>query len=99
MMRGAFVLFAALALGFGTGSARAADEEPGQGKLYVTSWFGGVVTVVDVASRRVTARVPVGVQDHNVVLNPDQTQAWVTNSLFGPGSCCLTSRCRTSTSF
>ena len=51
-----------------------------QGRLYVTSWFGGVISVVDVASGAVTGSIPVGVQDHNVILNPDQTRAWVTNN-------------------
>lgn len=60
--------------------AQASEEVEQQGKLYVTSWFGGVISVVDVASGELTNSIPVGVQDHNVVLNPDQTQAWVTNN-------------------
>jgi hypothetical protein len=47
MMRRMFIVAAALAIGLGA-LARAADESR-QGKLYVT-WFGGVVSVVDVAS-------------------------------------------------
>src|SRR5713101_1363272 len=59
---------------------RAGPPEAMQGKLYVTSWFGGVVTVVDLGKGRTLNTVPVGVQDHNVFLNPDQTEAWVTNN-------------------
>ena len=61
-------------------SAHASDAVEQQGKLYVTSWFGGVISVVDVASGEVTNSIPVGVQDHNVILNPEQTRAWVTNN-------------------
>ena len=60
--------------------AESDEVVPSQGRLYVTSWFGGVISVVNVASGAVTASIPVGVQDHNVVLNPDQTRAWVTNN-------------------
>ena len=60
--------------------SQAAEAPSGQGKLYTTSWFGGVISTVDVSTRKVTATVPVGVQNHNIILNADQTRAWVTNN-------------------
>jgi len=47
---------------------------------YATAWFGGAVSALDVAARKMTGEVPVGVQNHNVILNPDQTRAWVTHN-------------------
>ncbi len=60
--------------------AHAADAPGGQGKLYATSWFGGVISTVDAGTRKMTGTVPVGIQNHNVALKPNQTQAWVTNN-------------------
>ena len=74
-------LLLATAATIAIGSASYAADAPAfQGKLYATAWFGGVVSVVDVATRKMTANVPVGVQNHNIILNPDQTRAWVTNN-------------------
>lgn len=53
---------------------------PGGGKVYATSWFGGVLSVVDLATRQVMSTIAVGVQNHNVMLSPDQKSAWVTNN-------------------
>src|SRR5262245_26761876 len=63
-----------------TSASHATDTSAFQGKLYATAWFGGAVSVVDVAARKMTVNVPVGVQNHNIILNPDQTRAWVTNN-------------------
>jgi YVTN family beta-propeller protein len=57
---------------------RKASEKIG-GKLYVTSWFGDWITVVDLDSGKATAEIKVGAKNHNVFLSPDQKQAWVTN--------------------
>ena len=72
-------LMAAAVLAFAS-VCQAADPPTGEGKLYATSWFGGVISAVDVATRKVTAAVPVGIQNHNIFLSPDQTRAWVTNN-------------------
>ena len=50
------------------------------GRLYVTSWFGGVVSVVDLRGGTLRRTIPVGVQNHNVFLAPDRKTAWVTNN-------------------
>lgn len=60
--------------------ANAADAPGGQGKLCATSWFGGAISIVDVETRKMTDAIPVGVQNHDVALNPNQTQAWATNN-------------------
>ena len=60
-----------------------ADRSGSEGSLYVTSWYGRSITVVDVGTRQVVRTIPVGIQDHNVALNPSQTQAWVTNNSAG----------------
>jgi len=73
-------LLAATAVLAITSSSHAMDMSAFQGKLYATAWFGGAVSVVDVAARKMTVEVPVGVQNHNIILNPDQTRAWVTNT-------------------
>ncbi len=64
-------------------SGAAGQQAPIQGKLYVTSWFGGVVSVIDLSKRAVTEEIRVGVQNHNVVLAPSQSHAWVTNNNAG----------------
>jgi DNA-binding beta-propeller fold protein YncE len=63
-----------------TSTSHATDTAAFRGKLYATAWFGGAVSVVDVAARKMTVNVPVGVQNHNIILNPDQTRAWITNN-------------------
>lgn len=62
-----------------TGWAQVKPSGSSNGKLYVTSWFGGVISVVDIETKQVSATISVGVQDHNVFLSPDQKSAWVTN--------------------
>jgi YVTN family beta-propeller protein len=49
------------------------------GKVYVTSWFGQWISVVDLDSGKATAEIKVGAKNHNVFMSPDQKQAWVTN--------------------
>ena len=62
-------LLLATAATIAIGSASYAADAPAfQGKLYATAWFGGVVSVVDVATRKMTANVPVGIQNHNIIL-------------------------------
>ena len=58
-------------LGF-AGGGRAQSAPAASGKTYVTSWFGGAVSVVDLQRGTVLSTIPVGVQDHNVFLSPDQ---------------------------
>ena len=53
--------------GYGNG-AQAQSAPLTQGKVYVTSWFGGAVSVIDLESSRVTTTIPVGVHDHNRVV-------------------------------
>ena len=50
------------------------------GRLYVTSWFGGVVSVVDLKAGALRQTIPVGIQNHTVFLAPDRKTAWVTNN-------------------
>lgn len=50
------------------------------GKLYVTSWFGDWISVVDLDAGKVTGQIKVGMKNHNVYLSPDQKFAWVTNN-------------------
>ena len=56
------------------------SDAPASGKVYVTSWFGGVISVADLETGEIIRTVPVGVQDHNVFLSPDQQVAWMTNN-------------------
>ncbi|MGZ8096620.1 MAG: YncE family protein [Methylosarcina sp.] len=49
----------------------------------MTSWFGGVVAVVDLAAGTVKQTISVRVHNHNVALRPDKRQAWVTNNNAG----------------
>lgn len=58
-------------------------EQRGAGKLYVTSWFGGEISVVDLERGGVVKTIPVGVHDHNVFLSPDRSTAWVANNNSG----------------
>lgn len=55
----------------------------GAGKLYVTSWFGGEISVIDLNRGAVTKTIGVGVHDHNVFLSPDRSAAWVANNNSG----------------
>jgi YVTN family beta-propeller protein len=60
----------------------AAQDQPIQkigGKLYVTSWFGDWISVIDLDSGKVVTEIKVGAKNHNVFLSPDQKRAWVTN--------------------
>jgi YVTN family beta-propeller protein len=74
------VLAAGLALAPLSHAESSSTTPTPQGKLYVTAWFGGVVDIIDAETRKVQRSVPVGVQDHNVFLSPDQSKAWVTNN-------------------
>jgi YVTN family beta-propeller protein len=62
---------------------QSAAAPPLAGRLYVTSWFGGVVSIVDLATGELRKTLPVGVQNHNVFLAPDRATAWVTNNADG----------------
>lgn len=66
-----------------TSPARAEEPPPLTGTVYATSWFGGVIAVVDLAEGKVKQTIPVGIHNHNVALRPDQKQAWVTNNNAG----------------
>lgn len=75
----------AAALGAGAslpfcGSAGAQPAALGAGRLYVTSWFGNAISVVDLAKGKAIKTIPVGVHDHNVFLSPDRREAWVANN-------------------
>ena len=72
-------VFCACMAGYGN-EAQAQSAPLTQGKVYVTSWFGGAVSVIDLESSRVTTTIPVGVHDHNVFLSPDRKFVWVTNN-------------------
>lgn len=61
-------------------TAVGAESAPRSGKLYVTSWFGNALSVIDLEQGRVVKTIPVGVHDHNVFLSPDRTEAWVANN-------------------
>jgi DNA-binding beta-propeller fold protein YncE len=63
--------------------ASAQAPSPLKGTAYVTSWFGGVVTAIDLAAGAAAKTIPVGIHNHNVALRPDQKQAWVTNNNAG----------------
>ena len=76
-------VFSVVLLG-GINPARTEDEPlKVPGKIYTTSWYGGVISVVDTETWTETKRIPVGVHDHNVYLSPDQRFAWVTNNNSG----------------
>jgi YVTN family beta-propeller protein len=63
---------------------RAALEPYGSlGRVYVTAWFGGVLSRVDLDAGVVGPPVQVGVLNHNVFLTPDRRFAWVTNNNAG----------------
>jgi len=73
------LLLSAIAFQFSSGpSAQSRSSVPG--KVYTTSWFGAVISVVDLGSGKAVKTIPVGVQDHNIFLSPDQKIAWVTNN-------------------
>lgn len=65
------------------GASPALEQAPAslKGTAYVTSWFGGVVTAIDLASGSSARTIPVGVHNHNVALRPDQKQACVRSHL------------------
>ena len=63
-------LAAGAAIPFSAG-ARAQSTPLGAGKLYVTSWFGAAISVVDLAKGETVKTIPVGVHDHNVYLSPE----------------------------
>ena len=74
-------------------SSTAAKRIPdAQGKLYVTSWFGGAIHVVDLARGEAVRTIPVGVHNHNVFLSPDKKAAWVANNNNGTVSVIDTSK-------
>ncbi|WP_434011226.1 YncE family protein [Methyloceanibacter sp.] len=62
------------------GTAMAQPMPVGAGRLYVTSWFGAAISVVDLARGEAVKTIPVGVHDHNVFLSPDRSAAWVANN-------------------
>jgi YVTN family beta-propeller protein len=69
----------AIAFVFSSGpSAQSRSSVPG--KVYTTSWFGAMISVVDLGSGKAVKTIPVGVQDHNIFLSPDQKTAWVANN-------------------
>ncbi len=57
-----------------------AAEENLSGKIYVTSWFGNVVSIIDARNLHVSAVANVGVHDSTIRLTPDQKFAWVANN-------------------
>jgi len=70
-----------LVVSFGASPVWAQARTPLKGTVYVTSWFGGTVTIVDLAGGGSAERtIPVRIHTHNVALRPDQKQVWVTNN-------------------
>jgi len=55
-------------------------EENLSGKIYVTSWFANVVSIIDARNLHISAVANVGVQDSSVRLTPDEKFAWVANN-------------------
>ncbi len=53
--------------------------DPQRSRAYVTSLGEGVVSVIDVAARRLLRTVPSGKQAEGVALTPDGRELWVTN--------------------
>lgn len=43
------------------------------GKLYVTSWFGDWISVIDLDASNVVTEIRLGAKNHNVFLSPDQS--------------------------
>ncbi|MGH2347181.1 MAG: FixH family protein, partial [Chloroflexota bacterium] len=52
---------------------------PGRDEAWVTDYGGGQVAVVDLRTKRVTAKIQVGLGPVHVVFNAGGTRAWVTN--------------------
>src|SRR5262245_31356101 len=69
------VMFALLLAGFGVGAALA------QTRAYVTNGNGNTVSVIDTATHRVIATVPVGSGPNGVALTPNGRFAYVANQL------------------
>jgi YVTN family beta-propeller protein len=68
---------------FGASPVRAQAPTPLKGTAYVTSWFSGVVTAIDLGTGSAERTIPVGIHNHNVALRPDQKQVWVTSNNAG----------------
>jgi YVTN family beta-propeller protein len=75
-----------LVVSFGASPVWAQAPTPLKGTAYVTSWFGGAVTIVDLSGGSPERTIPVGIHNHNVTLRPDQKQVWVTNNNAGTES-------------
>jgi YVTN family beta-propeller protein len=52
---------------------------PGRDEAWVTDYGGGQVAVVNLRTKRVTAKIQVGIGPVHVVFNADGARAWVTN--------------------
>src|SRR5262245_10911907 len=58
-------------------STSAAPEVASLGRLFVTNESGGDISVVDVATRKTVATIPVGKRPRGIRLSPDGTQLFV----------------------
>src|SRR3989338_6341381 len=74
-MNSGLIAFATAAMVAATGLALAAPD-----KVFVADEGAGTVSVLDAASFKKIAAVPVGRDPHNVQVSPDGKLAWVTNN-------------------